>query len=76
MKIESFPVPRSRLIGDSDAGFSDAIPEPEALLNEADASKAPTERTFAGAQPTQNLVFPVTLHPRRDYMMIDAGARH
>jgi hemolysin D len=72
VKIESFPFTRYGVLSATVTRVSsDAIPEPEALLNEADASKAPTERTFAGAQPTQNLVFPVTLHPRRDYMMID-----
>jgi hemolysin D len=72
VKIESFPFTRYGVLNAAVAQVSsDAIPEPEALLNQADASKAPTEKTFAGAQPTQNLVFPVTLHPERDYMTID-----
>jgi hemolysin D len=72
VKIESFPFTRYGVLTATVTRVSsDAIPEPEALLNEADASKAPAEKTFAGAQPTQNLVFPVTLHPERDYMTID-----
>jgi hemolysin D len=72
VKIESFPFTRYGFLEATVVQVSsDAIPEPEALMNQADASKAPTERTFAGAQPTQNLVFPVTLHPERDYMKID-----
>jgi hemolysin D len=72
VKIESFPFTRYGVLEATVAQVSsDAIPEPEALLNQADASKAPVAKTFGGAQPTQNLVFPVTLHPKRDYMMID-----
>ena len=72
VKIESFPFTRYGVLEAAVAQVSsDAIPEPEALVNEADASKAPSEKMFAGALPTQNLVFPVTLHPERDYMMID-----
>jgi hemolysin D len=72
VKVESFPFTRYGVLPATVTRVSsDAIPEPDAMLNEADASKAHTEKTFAGAQPTQNLVFPVTLHPDRDYMMID-----
>jgi hemolysin D len=72
VKIESFPFTRYGVLEATVAQVSgDAIPEPEALLGQVDASRAPVEKTFAGAQPTQNLVFPVTLHPERDYMMID-----
>ena len=35
------------------------------------AAKTGLSSLFAGAQPTQNLVFPVTLHPERDFMMIE-----
>jgi len=72
VKIESFPFTRYGVLPATVARVSsDAIPEPEASLNQADASKAPKDKTFAGAQPTQNLVFPVTLHPERDYMTIE-----
>jgi membrane fusion protein, hemolysin D len=72
VKIESFPFTRYGVLPATVTRVSsDAIPEPEANLNQADASRAPTDKTFAGAQPTQNLVFPVTLQPGRDYMTID-----
>jgi hemolysin D len=72
VKIESFPFTRYGVLSATVTRVSsDAIPEPDASLNEADASRAPADKTFAGAQPIQNLVFPVTLHPERDYMMID-----
>jgi len=72
VKIESFPFTRYGVLPATVTRVSsDAIPEPDATLNQADASRAPADKTFAGAQPTQNLVFPVTLHPGRDYMMID-----
>lgn len=72
VKIESFPFTRYGILPATVMRVSsDAIPEPDATLNEADASRAPADKTFAGAQPTQNLVFPVTLHPERDYMTID-----
>lgn len=72
VKIESFPFTRYGVLPATVARVSnDAIPEPEANLNQADSSKAPTAKVFAGAQPTQNLVFPVTLHPERDYMTIE-----
>ncbi len=72
VKIESFPFTRYGVLPATVTRVSsDAIPEPDASLNQADASKAPTDKAFAGAQPTQNLVFPVTLHPERDYMTID-----
>jgi hemolysin D len=72
VKIESFPFTRYGVLAATVTRVSsDAIPEPDASLNQADASRAPAAKTFAGAQPTQNLVFPVTLHPERDDMMID-----
>ena len=72
VKIESFPFTRYGVLPATVTRVSsDAIPEPEANLNQADASRAPTAKAFAGAQPTQNLVFPVTLHPERDFMMIE-----
>jgi hemolysin D len=72
VKIESFPFTRYGILPAMVTGLSsDAIPEPEALLNQAGASKGPTGKASAGAQPTQNLVFPVTLQLERDHMMID-----
>ncbi|WP_298355281.1 HlyD family type I secretion periplasmic adaptor subunit [Rhodoblastus sp.] len=72
VKIESFPFTRyGTLPATVTRVASDAIPEPEAQAAEADASRAPRDKTFAGAQRTQNLVYPVNLHPERDYMTID-----
>lgn len=72
VKIESFPFTRYGVLPATVTRLSsDAIPEPDASLNQADPSRAPADKTFAGAQPTQNLVFPVMLHPKREYMMID-----
>lgn len=50
----------------------DAIPEPDASLSQVDASRSRSDKPFAGAAPAQNLVFPLPLHPERDYMMIDS----
>jgi hemolysin D len=72
VKIESFPFTRYGVLSATVTRVSsDAIPEPDASLNQADASRAPTDKTFAGAQPTKNLVFPVTLHPEHEHMTID-----
>jgi hemolysin D len=72
VKIESFPFTRYGVLPATVTRVSsDAIPEPDASLNRVDSSKAPNDKTFAGAQPTQNLVFPVTLRPDLDHMMID-----
>jgi hemolysin D len=72
VKIESFPFTRyGTLAATVERVASDAIPEPEAQQDEADAARAPRDRTFAGAQRTQNLVFPVTLKPDRAIMNVD-----
>ena len=64
VKVESFPFTR---YGTIDARVSriatDAIPEPDAAQIEGNSSKALNASIFAGAQRTQNLVFPVTLTP-------------
>ena len=62
VKIESFPFTR---YGTIDARVTriatDAIPEPDAAQLEGNGSRALNTSIFAGAQRTQNLVFPVTL---------------
>ena len=74
VKIESFPFTRyGTLPGTVTRVASDAIPEPEAEQREGDSSKAPHDKTFAGAQRTQNLVFPVTLTPERTIMTVDGA---
>ncbi|WP_374544850.1 HlyD family type I secretion periplasmic adaptor subunit [Rhodoblastus sp.] len=72
VKIESFPFTRyGALQATVERVASDAIPEPEAQQLEGDATRAPRDKTFAGAQRTQNLVFPVTLTPARKVMDVD-----
>lgn len=72
VKVESFPFTRyGTLAATVKRVSSDAIPEPVAQMNEADASKAPKDKMFGGAQRMQNLVFPVNLHPEHDFMTID-----
>jgi len=64
VKIESFPFTQYGTVGAHVTRIArDAIPEPDANLNEGDPARAANSATFAGAQRTQNLVFPVTLHP-------------
>jgi hemolysin D len=72
VKIESFPFTRyGTLSATVERVASDAIPEPDAQQTEADPARARKEKTFAGAQRTQNLVFPVTLKPSRTIMSVD-----
>jgi hemolysin D len=72
VKIESFPFTRyGTLPATVERVASDAIPQPEAQQAEADATRQQREKTFGGAQRTQNLVFPVTLTPARTTMDVD-----
>ncbi|MGO9392046.1 HlyD family type I secretion periplasmic adaptor subunit [Rhodoblastus sp.] len=72
VKIESFPFTRyGTLTATVERVASDAIPEPDAQQTESDAARKQSEKTFAGAQRTQNLVFPVTLKLARTVMNID-----
>eukprot|EP01037_Dinobryon_pediforme_P012158 gene12158-12244_t len=64
VKIESFPFTRYGTVSAHVTRIAhDAIPEPDASQIEGDPSKASNSSLFAGAQRTQNLVFPVTLAP-------------
>lgn len=72
VKIESFPFTRyGTLPATVTRVASDAIPEPDAEQREANGARAPRDKGFAGAQRTQNLVFPVTLTPQRVAMDVD-----
>ena len=73
VKIESFPFTRyGTLSAQVRRVARDAIPEPEAQVAEGDSSKGNrNNKFFAGAQRTQNLVFPVTLTPDKYVMMIN-----
>ncbi len=71
VKVESFPFTRyGTLPATVTRVASDAIPEPDAEQIEG-AARQPKDRGFAGAQRTQNLVFPVTLTPARRTMAVD-----
>jgi len=75
VKIESFPFTRYGTIAAHVSSIAhDAIPEPDANLIEGDPARAATSSTFAGAQRTQNLVFPVTLIPDVDTINVDGHA--
>jgi hemolysin D len=72
VKVESFPFTRYGTLPATVTRVSnDAIPEPEAQQTESDTARKQREKPFAGAQRTQNLVFPVTLEPARVVMTID-----
>lgn len=72
VKIESFPFTRyGTLPARVTRVASDAIPQPDAEQREANGARAPRDQSFAGAQRTQNLVFPVTLAPERTTMEVD-----
>ncbi len=71
VKIESFPFTRyGTLSAKVTRVASDAIPEPDASHIEGNSAQ-PKDKGFAGAQRTQNLVFPVTLTPARNAMVVD-----
>jgi hemolysin D len=72
VKIESFPFTRyGTLSATVTRVASDAIPEPDASQMEGNGARAPKDKSFAGAQRTQNLVFPVTLTPAQKAMAVD-----
>ena len=63
VKVESLPFTRYGTIEAKVARIaSDAIPEPDADQTEGNAIRSTRDRGFAGAERTQNLVFPATLH--------------
>ena len=71
MKIESFPFTQYGTIAARVTRVArDSIPEPEASQNEGDPARA-ASATFAGAERTQNLVFPVTLEPEAATIGVD-----
>jgi hemolysin D len=72
VKIESFPFTQyGTILARVTRVARDSIPEPEASQNEGDPARAAASSTFAGAQRTQNLVFPVTLEPEAATISID-----
>jgi hemolysin D len=72
VKIESFPFTRyGTVIAHVSSIAKDAIPQPDANLIEGDPTRAGSSTMFAGAQRTQNLVFPVTLVPDSIVINVD-----
>jgi hemolysin D len=75
VKIDSFPFTRYGTIGARVTRVArDAIPEPDASQIEGDPAKTTVGAGFAGAQRTQNLVFPVMLTPDADSIDVDGRA--
>lgn len=72
VKIQSFPFTRYGTINAKVTNVAtDAIPEPDAAQLEGNPAAQIAKSTFAGAERTQNLVFPVTLTPEREVMDAD-----
>jgi hemolysin D len=72
VKVESFPFTRYGTLNARVSRIAhDSIPEPDATQIEGDPSKTSNSSLFAGAQRTQNLVFPVTLIPDQTKINID-----
>ena len=75
VKIESFPFTRYGSLSAKVTRISkDAIPEQDAQQIEGDPAKASKSSGFAGAQRTQNLVFPVTLIPEGHAMEVEGAS--
>lgn len=72
VKIETLPFTRYGTINAELVRVArDAIPQPDAQRLEGNPTESQSERGFAGAQRTQNLVFPVTLKPTETYLSAD-----
>ena len=72
VKIESFPFTRYGTATATVTRVSkDAIPEQDAQQIEGDPGKSTKSTGFAGAQRTQNLVFPATLVPTHDWVDVE-----
>jgi hemolysin D len=75
VKVESFPYTRYGAIHARVVRIArDAIPEPDAEAIEGDPARASNTEGFAGAERTQNLVFPVVLKPDAASIMVDGVA--
>jgi hemolysin D len=72
VKIQSFPFTRyGTLTARVSNVATDSIPEADANRLEGNTAAPISNSSFAGAQRTQNLVFPVTLVPDRTTMRVD-----
>ena len=75
VKVESFPYTRYGAIHAHVVRIAkDAIPEPDAEAIEGDPARVSAAAGFAGAERTQNLVFPVVLRPDDATISVDGVA--
>jgi hemolysin D len=74
IKVESFPFTRYGTIRARVIRVArDAIPEPDATQSEANPGKSIKSVAEAGAERTQNLVFPVVLRPEQPDIDVDGA---
>ena len=72
IKVESFPFTRyGMLTGTMTHIARDAIPQPEAAQIEGNPARPGENQMFAGAQRTQNLVFPITIAVEKPELVVD-----
>lgn len=72
VKVESFPFNRYGTLSGRVTNIArDAIPLPDAAQIEGNPARPAEQPTFAGAQRTQNLVFPVTIALEKPELMVD-----
>jgi hemolysin D len=72
VKVESFPFTRyGMLTGHVTRLAHDAIPLPEASQIEGNPTQSNSTTTFAGAQRTQNLVFPMIISLDNPVLIVD-----
>jgi hemolysin D len=75
VKVESFPFTRYGTIKAHVTRIAkDAIPEPDADAIEGDPTRVSKAAGFAGGERTQNLVFPIVLHPDAETIAVDGAA--
>ena len=75
VKLASFPFTRyGTLDGEVVKVAQDAIPESSAMIAEGDSTKPPSASSVGGGQPTQNLVYPITVKLLRKMMFVDGRA--
>jgi hemolysin D len=75
VKVESFPYTRYGAIHARVVRIArDAIPEPDAGAIEGDPARVSAAAGFAGAERTQNLVFPIVLKPDAASIAVDGVA--
>lgn len=72
IKVESFPFTRYGMLSGTVSHIArDAIPQPEAAQIEGNPARPGENQMFAGAQRTQNLVFPITIAVEKPELVVD-----